>query len=180
MKTIIATAAALAAFAAAPATAAQYDFSFDTVSVLLNSGPFQTGRGVFTTSDVATEVDGQTAYAITGISGTINDVAISGLFAAPGDPTYYYFTSGPTFLNGSGVRFNAGAASNISFFAQSGVTVDPYRVGGNGTILAYVNASSSAVAAVPETATWGMMILGFGVIGGAMRQRRRATTVRFA
>lgn len=31
------------------------------------------------------------------------------------------------------------------------------------------------LAAVPETATWGMMIAGFGIVGGAMRvQRRRA------
>ena len=32
--------------------------------------------------------------------------------------------------------------------------------------------------AVPEAATWAMMILGFGMVGGAMRVRRRA--VRFA
>ncbi len=32
--------------------------------------------------------------------------------------------------------------------------------------------------AVPETATWGMMILGFGLMGGVMR--RRKTTVAFA
>ncbi|MGO8608729.1 PEPxxWA-CTERM sorting domain-containing protein [Rhizobium johnstonii] len=32
--------------------------------------------------------------------------------------------------------------------------------------------------AVPETATWGMMILGFGLVGGAMR-RRSAPKVTF-
>lgn len=36
-----------------------------------------------------------------------------------------------------------------------------------------------AVSAVPEPATWGMMILGFGVVGGAMRRRPRVA-VRFA
>ena len=30
------------------------------------------------------------------------------------------------------------------------------------------------LAAVPETATWGMMIVGFGLVGGALRTRRRA------
>lgn len=36
-------------------------------------------------------------------------------------------------------------------------------------------------AAVPEPATWGLMIFGFGVIGGQLRSRRRAkTTVSFA
>ena len=33
---------------------------------------------------------------------------------------------------------------------------------------------------VPEPATWAMMILGFGLIGGALRQRQAATKVRVA
>lgn len=36
------------------------------------------------------------------------------------------------------------------------------------------------IAAVPETATWGMMILGFGVVGGAMRRRRSTATLATA
>ena len=34
--------------------------------------------------------------------------------------------------------------------------------------------------AVPEPATWAMMILGFGVVGGAMRSRRRKVSVAYA
>lgn len=34
--------------------------------------------------------------------------------------------------------------------------------------------------AVPELATWGMMILGFAAVGSAMRYRRRSTKVSFA
>jgi hypothetical protein len=34
------------------------------------------------------------------------------------------------------------------------------------------------VSAVPEPATWGMMLLGFGLIGGALRAQRRQTTIR--
>ena len=37
-----------------------------------------------------------------------------------------------------------------------------------------------AVAAVPEPATWAMMIIGFGAIGGAMRRRKVTTRVAFA
>ena len=37
----------------------------------------------------------------------------------------------------------------------------------------------AATPAVPEPATWGMMILGFGVVGAAMRRRVRASEVRF-
>jgi hypothetical protein len=33
--------------------------------------------------------------------------------------------------------------------------------------------------AVPEPATWAMMVMGFGLVGGAMR-RRRKVAVRFA
>ena len=34
-------------------------------------------------------------------------------------------------------------------------------------------------AAVPEPATWGMMILGFGLLGGLMRRREREVRVRY-
>jgi len=41
-------------------------------------------------------------------------------------------------------------------------------------------ASDGASGAVPEPATWAMMMLGFGAVGGAMRYRRRAAKVAFA
>lgn len=44
----------------------------------------------------------------------------------------------------------------------------------------YVVASVSAPGAVPEPATWAMMIGGFGAVGVAMRYRRRKVTVSFA
>ncbi|MDO6416374.1 PEPxxWA-CTERM sorting domain-containing protein [Sphingomonas sp. BIUV-7] len=39
--------------------------------------------------------------------------------------------------------------------------------------------SNFEVAAVPEPATWGIFIGGFGLVGGALRRSRR-TSVRFA
>ena len=39
---------------------------------------------------------------------------------------------------------------------------------------------SATISAVPEPATWGMMILGFGMLGAAMRTRRRGVKVSFA
>ena len=39
----------------------------------------------------------------------------------------------------------------------------------------YAARLTGAASAVPETATWAMMIAGFGAIGGSLRQRRRAT-----
>ncbi|WP_242154480.1 PEPxxWA-CTERM sorting domain-containing protein [Sphingomonas sp. BAUL-RG-20F-R05-02] len=41
--------------------------------------------------------------------------------------------------------------------------------------------ATTAISAVPELATWGMMILGMGAVGGAMRRRPKVrTTVSFA
>lgn len=39
---------------------------------------------------------------------------------------------------------------------------------------------TTSASAVPEPATWGMMILGFGMIGAAARSRKVKTSVRFA
>ena len=36
--------------------------------------------------------------------------------------------------------------------------------------------TTSVVGMVPEPATWGLMILGFGAVGGAMRARRKQTS----
>lgn len=170
MKLYQAVAATVCALSAIPAQAAVFNFDFVTTSAFF--GPDQNGSGAFTTSDVASQVEGHTAYAITGITGQINNVAISGLtdFSKSLIPTYYYFTDGPSFLSGTGVHFNAGDYSDIRFFSPSTSPVG-YRISGNGTILASVNATSSAVAAVPEPATWAMMIAGFGMIGFAARRR---------
>jgi PEP-CTERM motif len=51
--------------------------------------------------------------------------------------------------------------------------------------LTYANTSTAsiyrALAPVPEPATWAMMIMGFGLMGGMMRRNRKVTTrVRFA
>lgn len=179
MKTLYALLAAASALVGTQASAAQFNFTFDTTDTLFG-GANQTIRGTFTTSDTVVERFGQSALAITGISGTINGTAISGLFDT-GSP-YYYFTTGPTFLDGSGVRFNAGSATNIAFFHQDGVANDRYRVNGNGTISAFGPATSSpaSVGAVPEPTTWVMMLVGFGIVSGAARYRRRSSKVSFA
>ncbi|QQV78939.1 FxDxF family PEP-CTERM protein [Sphingomonas aliaeris] len=64
------------------------------------------------------------------------------------------FVSGTVGQAGSPTPANASFTGNLSFATQ--------------------------VAAVPETATWGMMILGFGMIGAASRSRKVKTSVKFA
>ncbi|RYY31784.1 MAG: PEP-CTERM sorting domain-containing protein, partial [Sphingomonadales bacterium] len=42
------------------------------------------------------------------------------------------------------------------------------------------NAYNSFIAGVPEPSVWMQLILGFGVIGGAVRYRRRRAVLGFA
>jgi hypothetical protein len=67
-----------------------------------------------------------------------------------------------------GVAADAGAANSIFGL----------RFGGN-YILLTGTADGVPNGAVPESATWMMMIVGFGLAGTAMRYRRRKTTVAF-
>ena len=170
MKSYLALAASIVALAASPASAAQYVFSFQTSTAAgsqLFGGPAK-GSGIFTTSDVSTQVGGQTAFRILSISGTVNGSAIVAPTTAGGYG--YYFTTGPFFLDGSGVNFSTASGTSVAFFNQSNNGL--YRINTqNPFTSSYLVATSSAVAAVPEAATWGMMILGFGLIGSAMRRR---------
>lgn len=160
---------------AAPASAAEYMFNYQSTSSLFGAPP-QTLSGIFITSDTAVEIAGETAFAITDISGVLNGLAITGLFAAPGNPTYYYFTTGGAFLDGSGVRFNAGGFTNIAFFQPSVGPADQYRINGGGGISTLGNATSSLVAgAVPEPTTWMLMLLGMAGIGFSMRRKANQT-----
>lgn len=162
-------AALAAATAAVPASAAQFSFSF-TTSTALFGGPVS-GSGVFTTSDTPMTVGGQTALAVTGITGTFNGAAITGpTLATFGN----YFITGPTFVDGSGIRFNTTATTNVTLFYDSNAR--SYRVNAiNQGRSSLVTAVSAPVpAAVPEPGTWAMLILGFGLVGGALRSARRA------
>jgi hypothetical protein len=149
-----------------PASAAQYVFSFATSQALF--GPSVSGSGTFTTSDTAMTVAGQTAFQILSVSGQVNGVAINNATGNYGN----YFTTGPSFLDGSGTNFSLVTGGRVAFFNQS--TNGLYRVNtfspGSSN---FVNASSSLVAPVPEPATWAMMLLGFASIGFAMRRRRK-------
>ena len=165
-RLLIAGAAAAALSAAAPAPAAQYLFGFTTSTPLF--GPTVAGSGTFTTSDVATTVSGQTAFQILSITGTVNGSAI----VAPTGNYGNYFTTGPSFLDGTGTTFMTAAGNKIVFFNQSSngiYRVNTFSPGSSN----FVNATSSLVAApVPEPATWAMMLFGFAGIGLAVRRRR--------
>jgi hypothetical protein len=67
------------------------------------------------------------------------------------------------------VQFAATAGETISSLTFNNVpATDAFEV------------ANFTVTAVPEPATWGMMLLGFGMVAGAARYRRRGTKVAFS
>ncbi|MHA6722511.1 DUF4394 domain-containing protein [Sphingomonas sp. RS2018] len=67
-------------------------------------------------------------------------------------------------------------SSGFNFYTVNLTTGAAARVGGTDG-LRNIAVAQPAVAAVPEPATWAMLIFGFGMVGSAMRRRR--TTVSF-
>jgi hypothetical protein len=174
MKKLALGLAAVAAFAATPAMAADYIFSFSGTNLF--GGQPLVGSGTLTTSGVTVQQNGRDAQMITGITGTYNGSAITGLASVTGSDNFYYLTG--KFVSGNGLGFVTAAGTNANLFDSAGQyrinTTNPFQSG-------FVTATSSpAASAVPETATWGMMITGFGMMGAVLRTRRRNTTVTFA
>ena len=154
------------------ASAAIYNFSFTPNTVFF--GGATSGSGTFTTLDTSKTVGGQTAFEIISVSGTVNGFAIT---APTNVANGYgnYFTTGPSFLDGTGVTFKTTANSGqntITFFNQSNNGIYRVNTQSNGSS-EYVNATSSVVAAVPEPSTWAMMILGFLGLGFMAYRRKQ-------
>ena len=163
---------ALVLAAVTPASAAQYNFDFTTSTKLF--GEPVMGSGIFTTSDDAMTVAGRTAFAVKSITGMVNGLSI----AAPTGFYGNYFTTGGTFLDGSGITFNNTDGGRIDFFFQD--TAGQYRVNtfspGSSS---FVTARSSALTAVPEASTWALMLAGFGIVGSMLRVRTRRSVRAF-
>ena len=105
-----------------------------------------------------------------------NSASISGLFSADNHATAY--------LNGTQIAHTDTFSSFTSFSATSGFLAGAntlsFSVLDDGAPSAFEvsalhgTASLPSAAAVPEPATWAMMLGGFGLVGGAMRRRQRA------
>lgn len=167
---------ALALIASTSASAEVYTFNFSGTGLFF--GEPLAGSGTLTTSGMSqvSALNGYTYQTITGITGTFNGSQITGLANVTGSNNLFYLT-GPFFVDGNGLGFSTAAGSAVNLF----VTTDTrYRLNAGGLSTGFVTASASpATGAVPEPATWAMMIGGFAAIGVAARRRRR-TTVSFA
>lgn len=203
---------ALAAFSAAPASAAVVTLDFTGIATTSNS----TGIGGFYNGGVSD--DGTTGVNY-GVLFSSNALAINTYNGAnEPNPGVLYF------LNGSTVSLNyaAGFSTGFSFFyaSNSATTINVYsELNATGTLLGSVVLAANAVnsydvwtstgvsfagiaksvdfggsadhvgydqitfgsavapgSAVPEPATWAMMLAGFGMIGFAARRRSAVTT----
>ena len=129
-------------------------------------GAFTYGHQVCTSGPPGGPIDGnfQIAFANDGFFGTLTGTTAQNAMT----PTFFDFFIDYTILGGTG-RF-AGATGTFATGAGSGADV---RFRPSQITLNLVNGVIDAPA-VPEPATWALLIAGFGAVGGAMRRRRTA------
>ena len=146
----------------------------DTVALTFDLGGSQRNDigDIFNTSFL---FGSNTAYS--NLSGT---GLYSGLSGSGSTPTLLesLFVSGTTPFTTSSIGFIAQSAGTLRFSFSSpsddniGPLLDNIRLDVTSRI------TPSAIAAVPEPATWATMLLGFGLIGGAMRRSRSHEVAR--
>ena len=174
-KTLLATAISAAALmAATSASAATYMFTA--------VGTNLTATGTFVTSNTALANGG---FTITNTTGTVtftngNSFAISGPNAYLGADNVLFANRPNQYLSLDGTSFSVDNNQNTNFNLYYSAGYQYIRSNGNGSGALTSFTITPAVAAVPETATWGMMILGFGMIGAAARSRKVKMSVNFA
>ncbi len=141
-------------------------FFLNANNAILNvAAGFTTGFSFWYTSSTSASV---TVW--DGLNGTGNLLGTINLTAqfnqnCSGDPTGQFcnWTNAGVAFGGTAKSINFGGTANQTGYDN--ITFGSDRATGG---------------AVPEPATWAMMIGGFGMVGGAMRYRRRKTTVSFA
>ena len=147
--------------------------------LLTQSVNIQSQGGANAVIDIYISQTGQTSFT-GGLLSTFTSNTISGLTA---QLTSYYDTGNQAF---TGVQLQNASFTNTGMFQGSnglGTVTGPwsetvrYRLtftGGNGS-----NFNGTAnLTAVPEPATWAMMMLGFGALGAMIRRRNTRTSAR--
>jgi len=200
MKTIkmLALAAAATMAITAPAMAATITYTFTGTFSGVNGGPFANVDATFTgtadTADVQAFGPGTfvtplaSLQAVSPTAGTFNLTSPAFFFKNSFGYVGIQFNAldnSSYFSGDNALLINYDGASNvattpISYFSGIDATFDTDR--GSVTITSAVNGTfaASVAGAVPEPATWAMMIGGFGMVGGAVRRRRVSTKISFA
>ena len=175
IKSLLAGTAALTVLAAAPASAAVLNFKITNDGGLIDSFDLDTDAGI------QNSISNYVFFSITNsLAG--NNAAYFGTADAPFGA--YNF--------GVGVK-RAGEDSVSPSYDDAFTANQPLYTGGltlnitasdlataGGYVVPTANGATVTISAVPEPATWALMLLGFGMVAGAARYRRRGTLVRFA
>jgi hypothetical protein len=177
-----------------------WTFTPTTALTLVSLGVYDDGRdGLIVAHDVGLWDSSGTLLTSTTIgagtaSGLIGDFrynAVAGLTLAAGATytigTTHYALGGdryqfaPSSVDAdSRIGFIGGVRSDILYGTTSPGLIFPTLSPNTGRFGPNFLFDAAGGGAVPEPATWALMILGFGAIGGAMRRRRAAIRVRFA
>ena len=138
-------------------------------------------RGMFDPSPVLVRTSGSAA--VTTVLGNPS-VSFPRASVTFGPNSFPGFSSVPTDTRASftltlsdlGLRYTAGGNDFYGYarFAGPNITRIAFESSPNTAIVA------GSVAAVPEPATWAMMLVGFGMIGGSARYRRRRRSFLYA
>lgn len=164
--------------------------TFVATDALLTNFGFQFASSVSGTTTGTVTFSLLSGAGTTGTTLATQTVTVSGLTFRTGTTFFDVFTGSVGLVTGQTyTALLTGASSNLSllFGPNSGQTADAYLPGfliKNNTLdqactnNAYCDANfrfttAAAAGAVPEPASWGMMLIGFGMLGGSIRYRRR-------
>jgi hypothetical protein len=150
-----------------PANAAPLLFTFSDTnnsSFQLDSNPVSAPASIFSFTTAVTNGMQNGAAFDFGTVRFFSSISGGGVFTEFGGPGGF----GPQLYSGTTAApvFSTGTFSFTNLLGSpngSTLTISAVAVGG----------------AVPEPATWAMMIFGFGAVGSMLRYRRRSTTVTF-
>jgi hypothetical protein len=167
MKTLLLVAScALASASAAQAVTYSYVGSWAVAD-----GPFwQTGPASLSGRQTAALLFGGvfSDYAISTIDSNPLNINFLAKLDGYGDTQYLVTPQGQDFVGIAGANYSSGFG-NYSAYVFDHACGSFYCGPGGGE--SAINYAFRIDGAVPEPATWGLMIVGFGLVGGAMRRR---------
>lgn len=171
--TLTALAAATALMVAIPAQALTYAFSYVATSAtapLSITGRFAVSGG-FVTS-ITGSVDGD---AITSLQSTVGLAPFSATQFLSPDGYYYFnnkfYTADPVFDDG-GLLFYTASGREFNFFSDGPGAYHVLSSVPFGSRNVAESTGTFAITAVPEPASWVLLVAGFGLVGVSARRRQ--------
>ncbi|QQV78078.1 hypothetical protein H5J25_04900 [Sphingomonas aliaeris] len=185
MRNIMLAALAATALTASPAMAATTITVTGEVRGLYNGDPYGPQLATFTgvsAQDAPVNNAGTNFFDVYLLEG-LKVVSLGNTFIFTGTGFNYYTSASAGYsgfangINSNVIRFD----NETGDFISTDNSTFTLTLNGNPVTANFTGVGDFvASAAVPETATWGMMITGFGMMGAGMRSRRRSTKVSFA